>query len=63
MCMSHSNYNIYKDPAPVENIQARDVIYSLQSRLQELLSEWPEHPTLLQARQLFSQPDMCSGNN
>ena len=45
-----SDYNIYKDPAPSENSKALKVLEDLMSKVEQFLSEWPEHPTLTQVR-------------
>ncbi|XP_033739322.1 midasin-like [Pecten maximus] len=41
-------FDIYHDPNVAEVVQCRPVLDRLTARVQELLSEWPDHPTLRQ---------------
>ncbi|XP_060072903.1 midasin-like [Ylistrum balloti] len=41
-------FDIYHDPNVSEVVQCRPVLQRLTTRVQELLSEWPDHPTLRQ---------------
>lgn len=43
-----SIFNIYKDPSPVESQKALVVVERMRSQIDELLSQWPEHPVLMQ---------------
>lgn len=43
-----SVFNIYKDPSPGESQKALVVVERMRSQVEELLSQWPEHPVLMQ---------------
>ena len=44
------SFNIHKDPLPLEAQKVLPILTELQSRVQELLNEWPGHPGLQQVR-------------
>lgn len=46
------HYDIYHDSNVAEVVQCRPVLSRLTIRVQELLAEWPDHPTL---RQVYLQ--------
>lgn len=41
-------YDFYQDPNKEEVMKCLTVLKELKERLQTLLNEWPDHPTLLQ---------------
>ncbi|XP_074663211.1 midasin-like [Tubulanus polymorphus] len=45
---SQKPYDVYHDPNIAEVVQCRPLLYLLNSRVQELLLEWPDHPALKQ---------------
>ena len=49
---SSKPYNIYHDPNIQEAIRCKPVLDEFQTRIQELLAEWPDHPTLKQVHLL-----------
>ena len=46
-----SVFNIYKDSSPMESQKALFVVERMRTRVEELLSQWPEHPVLMQVSQ------------
>ncbi|XP_071517971.1 midasin isoform X1 [Panulirus ornatus] len=40
-------YDIYRDPNPQEVLKVRPLLQSVHKRVEELLSQWPDHPTLV----------------
>lgn len=49
----NQSYDIYHDSNLKEISQVLPVLSRFLSRLQQLLQEWPEHPTLVQVNQSF----------
>ena len=47
-CYRSEEYDIYHDSNLREIIQVLPILRSFKSRLQQLLEDWPEHPTLVQ---------------
>lgn len=47
-CFRRQHYDVYHDCNPKEISRALPVLSCCLSRLQEILQEWPEHPTLVQ---------------
>ncbi|XP_059478111.1 midasin [Neocloeon triangulifer] len=39
-------YDFYRDPLPSEVVKCQPLLNSIKKRVQELMQEWPEHPTL-----------------
>ncbi|XP_069109146.1 midasin-like [Argopecten irradians] len=48
-------FDIYHDPYVAEVVQCRPVLDRLTARVQELLSEWPDHPTLKQLMKIMER--------
>lgn len=52
--VSESNpFNIYYDSNIQEVVRVKPVLEDFMARVQELLTEWPRHPTLLQVNTLY----------
>lgn len=48
MIFRSEEYDIYHDSNLKEILQVLPILTSFKDRLQQLLEEWPEHPTLVQ---------------
>ncbi|KAF4522963.1 hypothetical protein B566_EDAN009553, partial [Ephemera danica] len=40
-------HDFYRDPLPSETVRCRPLLVAIKKRVNELMQEWPEHPTLL----------------
>lgn len=48
-------HDFYRDPLPEETARCRPLLVQVQRRVSELLTEWPEHPTLINvSTEIFS---------
>ena len=45
-----TSFNIYHDSNIEEVVRVKPVLQDFMARIQELLAEWPRHPTLLQVK-------------
>ncbi|KAJ1679704.1 AAA ATPase midasin, partial [Spiromyces aspiralis] len=52
---SERPYNFYRDPNVVEAAKVPDALGPLNSRISQLLAAWPDHPVLLQIRELIDR--------
>ena len=48
------SYDVYHDVNISETILCRPILDKFMERVQELLSDWPDHPTLKQVHRLLS---------
>ncbi|XP_072178223.1 midasin-like [Diadema setosum] len=56
-------YNIYHDPNIPEVVQCKSVLDEFTVRIDELLAEWPDHPTLKQLSMLIQRIKSFSVNS
>lgn len=48
-------YDIYKDPNPQEVLKVRPLLNSVRERVDELLKQWPGHPSLVMVNTVISR--------
>ncbi|XP_045137299.1 midasin-like isoform X1 [Portunus trituberculatus] len=48
-------YDIYKDPNPQEVLKVRPLLNSVRERVDELLMQWPGHPSLVMVNTVISR--------